>query len=106
MAAIVMIRGILKEMRMMTSNVESKAVFSWRLVPVYNEIADEFRRMKDSKDQEEVETLKSIGEAYLNYLQALRKGKELAVLYKGHGERSIEASAASVGLSLPKVYKE
>ena len=50
-------------------------------MPVYNEIADEFRRMKDSKDQEEVKTLKSIGEAYLNYLQALRKGKVLSQYY-------------------------
>uniref|UniRef100_A0A0B6ZGF7 Protein FMC1 homolog n=1 Tax=Arion vulgaris TaxID=1028688 RepID=A0A0B6ZGF7_9EUPU len=47
-----------------------------------------------------------VAQTYLCYLESARKQEELSAHYKGRGERSVESSAALVGLKLPKLYTE
>ncbi|XP_059154736.1 protein FMC1 homolog isoform X2 [Physella acuta] len=77
-------------------------------VPIYVYLQDQFHYFRTTGEKicREKHEVEHLAQTYLCYLNSLRKQEELAVQYRGRGERSVESSANIVGLKLPKLYSE
>jgi len=103
----VLLRGLLREFRHLGDGQLKRNIrFSWRNVPAYNQVREDFNLMKDCTNKDDIDDCILNCELYLSYLHAVRREKELEEKYKSVGERPLEEIAAKVGLKLPEIYQD
>ncbi|KAH9514335.1 ATP synthase assembly factor fmc1 mitochondrial [Bulinus truncatus] len=77
-------------------------------VPVYAYVQEQFRNFQVTGEKicRPAQEAEHLAQTYLCYLESTRKHEAISLHYRGKGERSVESSAAIVGLKLPKLYSE
>ncbi|XP_029646942.1 protein FMC1 homolog [Octopus sinensis] len=92
-----LLRAIIRELR----HVYGKGLYQ---SPSYLYMKDQFHKSSVTSEKycRSKTDLQYQAMTYLTFLQSSRLLQEVTDMYKGAGERSIEASAELVGLKLPK----
>ncbi|CAF3175617.1 unnamed protein product [Rotaria socialis] len=97
-SALSVYKGLLRELSINNSK------FSYRSLPVYLKIKDEYRRHRPitAKHCKPNDEILFVASTYLSYLESARKRKIIQSIYS-KGERSVQQAANIVGLALPEI---